>query len=152
MACSISVAPRPPYSFGHESPAYPASCNRSCHFLRNSKPDSSPLGSSPGWFSSSQARSSSRNSCSLGESVRSTRRAAYRPRRSTALLAALAAGGRPLRLVAAAAGAARLLAAAAAAALAAPARRSLRVRDRGRAGLAHPLLAQPLVLLVVLHA
>src|SRR5436190_7537887 len=71
---------------------------------------------------------------------------------SAALLAALAAGRCLLRLVAAAAAAAALLAAAAAAALPAPARRARRVRDRGRARLAHALLAQPLVLLVVLHA
>ena len=42
--------------------------------MRKSKPASSPAGSSPGWFSASQSRSSSRKACSLGESVRSTRR------------------------------------------------------------------------------
>ena len=44
--------------------------------LRNSKPRPRRSGgSSPGWFSASQPRTSSRNACSLGESVRSTGRA-----------------------------------------------------------------------------
>src|SRR5918996_1607337 len=47
--CSISVAPRPPYSFGHETPAQPAACRVRCH-----------------------ARSSSRKACSSAVSVRST--------------------------------------------------------------------------------
>src|SRR5947208_758561 len=72
--------------------------------------------------------------------------------RSAALLAALATGRGLLCLVAAASAAAALLAAAAAAALPTPARRAGRVRDRSRARLAHALLAQPLVLLVVLDA
>ena len=31
MTCSISVAPRPPYSFGHEIPAHPASASWRSH-------------------------------------------------------------------------------------------------------------------------
>src|SRR3954454_3548100 len=77
IACSMSVAPRPPYSLGHDSPAQPASCSLRCHSRRNSNPSSSPGGSSPGWFSSTQARSSSRKACSFGERVRSTARACY---------------------------------------------------------------------------
>ncbi len=72
--------------------------------------------------------------------------------RRARLLAALATRGRLLGLVAAAAAAAALLALARAAALAAAAGGALRVGDRGRARLAHALLAQALVLLVVLHA
>src|SRR5215208_735717 len=68
------------------------------------------------------------------------------------LFAALAAGGLLLRLVAAAPASAAPLALAATAALATPARRARRVRDRGGPRLAHALLAQTLVLLVVLDA
>src|SRR5215207_10212823 len=68
------------------------------------------------------------------------------------LLAALAPGGLLLRGVAAAAASAALPALAAPAALSAPARGAGRVRDRGGPRLAHALLAQTLVLLVVFHA
>ena len=34
--CSISVAPRPPYSFGHETPAQPAAWSLRCHSRSNS--------------------------------------------------------------------------------------------------------------------
>src|SRR6187549_4042692 len=75
IACSIIVAPRPPYSFGQEIPAQPASWSFSCHSRRKAITSSRPLsGSGPGWFSSSQVRTSSRNSCSDGERLRSTRR------------------------------------------------------------------------------
>ena len=68
IACSIIVAPRPPYSFGQEMPAQPASCSLCCHSRRKAITSSRPAsGSGPGWFSSSQARTSSRNSCSDGE-------------------------------------------------------------------------------------
>src|SRR5215218_145452 len=66
-------------------------------------------------------------------------------------LAALAAGGL-LLLARAALAAAALARRARARLLAAPARRTLRVGDRSRPALAHALLAQALVLLVVLHA
>src|SRR6478752_7070155 len=79
IACSISVAPRPPYSDGQEMPAQPASCSWRCQSRRKlttaSRP--SPSGSEPGSFCSSQARSSSRNCSSEGESVRSIGRGAY---------------------------------------------------------------------------
>src|SRR5581483_1238182 len=68
------------------------------------------------------------------------------------LLAALTTRRCLLSLVAAAARAAALAALARAAALASPAGGAGRVGDRGRAGLAHALLAQPFVLLVVLDA
>src|SRR3954453_20058 len=70
-ACSISVAPRPPYSLGHDSPAYPFSCSLRCQSPRNLKASTSPGGSGPGWFSASQLRRSSRNASSFGDSVRS---------------------------------------------------------------------------------
>ena len=74
--CSIRVAPRPPYSFGHETPAQPAAWSLRCHSRSNSYCAWSPaLGAGPGWFSSSQARNSSRNACSSGVSVRSIGRA-----------------------------------------------------------------------------
>src|SRR4051794_35778182 len=69
---------------------------------------------------------------------------------SARLPTALAAGRLLLGCVATAAATAALAAAAAARALSAPARGSLRVGDRRSAGLAHPLLAQALVLLVAL--
>src|SRR3954447_15667728 len=74
IACSISVAPRPPYSFGHEIPAHPLSCSVRCQLRANSNDSSSsPLGGLPGWFFSSHPRTSSRNAVSLGLSVRSIR-------------------------------------------------------------------------------
>src|ERR671919_121527 len=71
IACSIRVAPRPPYSFGHEIPAQPASCSLLCHSRRNCTTSSSPSGSGPGWFSSSQLRTPSRKPSSCGVSERS---------------------------------------------------------------------------------
>ena len=71
IACSNSVAPEPPYCSGQLSPAQPRSLSLRCQARRNSKPASSPSGVGPGWFSSSQLRTSSRNSCSLGDRVRS---------------------------------------------------------------------------------
>src|SRR4051794_25698193 len=79
IACSIIVAPRPPYSFGQEMPAQPAACSFSCHSRRKAITSSRPAsGSGPGWFSCSQERTSSRNSSSDGDSVRSIEEAAYR--------------------------------------------------------------------------
>ncbi len=74
IACSIWVAPAPPYSLGHVSPAQPRSLSLRCHSRRKAKESSSPSGSRPGWLSAIQERSVSRNSSSAGESVRSTRR------------------------------------------------------------------------------
>ena len=42
MTCSVSVAPRPPYSLGHDSPAQPPSYSWRCQSLRT---DSSDFGS-----------------------------------------------------------------------------------------------------------
>src|SRR3954447_10001657 len=78
IACSICVAPLPPYSVGQVSPAQPRSLSLRCQSRRNWNEASSPSGSLPGWFSAIQARRSSRNSCSAGESVRSTRGDAIR--------------------------------------------------------------------------
>ena len=72
IACSIRVAPRPPNSFGHEIPAQPPSCICRCQSRRNANAASSPCGSGPGWFASSQARTSSRNAVSDSFRVRST--------------------------------------------------------------------------------
>src|SRR5438876_822444 len=71
IACSISVAPRPPYSFGQERPAQPALWSSACQRRRNSNPAPSSFGGSPGWLDSSQVRSSSRKASSLGLRVRS---------------------------------------------------------------------------------
>src|SRR3954452_12817483 len=71
IACSISVAPRPPYSLGHERPVQPPSCSCFCHVRANSNQSSSPRGGRPGLLASSQPRSSSLNACSEGESDRS---------------------------------------------------------------------------------
>jgi transposase len=92
----------------------------------------------------------------FGATLASSPRAPVQKGRSAGLLAALSTGCLLLCAVAAAsasAAAAALAAAlAAAGALAALARRVRRVRDRGGARLAHPLLSQPLVLLVVFDA
>ncbi len=71
IACSIRVAPRPPYSFGHEMPAQPASYILRCQRRENSKASLSSSGGSPGWFSASQPRTSSRKASSVGLRVRS---------------------------------------------------------------------------------
>ena len=55
IACSTSVAPRPPYSLGHETPAQPASFSLRCQALRNSNAASSPAGSRPGLLASQPA-------------------------------------------------------------------------------------------------
>ena len=52
IACSICVAPAPPYSVGQVRPAQPRSLSLRCQSRRNSKEASSPSGSLPGWFSS----------------------------------------------------------------------------------------------------
>src|SRR3984885_4024873 len=71
MACSTSVAPRPPYSLGQETPAHPAWFSFRCQSRRNSNAASSPAGSRPGLLASSQLRSSSRKVSSAGERDRS---------------------------------------------------------------------------------
>ena len=49
MDCSIRVAPRPPYSLGHETPAQPASWSFFCHSRSNSNWTwSPPRGAGPG--------------------------------------------------------------------------------------------------------
>src|SRR6202012_1418345 len=79
IACSIIVAPRPPYSFGQEIPAQPAACSLRCHSPRNCITSSSePSGSGPGLLARSQVATSSRNPSSDGESVRSIGRPPYR--------------------------------------------------------------------------
>ena len=79
IACSTRVAPRPPYSFGHETPAQPPSCSLRCQLRSNSNWTwSPPFGASPGWFASSQARSSSRKACSSVVRVRSIEAGAER--------------------------------------------------------------------------
>ena len=45
IACSICVAPAPPYSVGHVRPAQPRSLSLRCQSRRNSKDASSPSGS-----------------------------------------------------------------------------------------------------------
>src|SRR5215218_6380973 len=70
IACSISVAPAPPYSVGQVSPAQPRSLSLRCHsMLRSNAASSSPAG--PGLWSAIHVRSSSRNSSSAGLSERS---------------------------------------------------------------------------------
>ena len=54
IACSICVAPAPPYSVGHVSPAQPRSLSLRCQSRRNANDASSPSGSRPGWFSAIQ--------------------------------------------------------------------------------------------------
>src|SRR3954469_4283073 len=79
IACSISVAPRPPYSFGHERPVQPPSCSCCCQARANSNQSSSPRGGRPGLLASSQLRSSSLNAVSEGERERSKAGATLTP-------------------------------------------------------------------------
>src|SRR5919108_3916818 len=86
IACSTSVAPAPPYSVGHVSPAQPRSLSARCQARRNSKSSASESGSRPGWLASIQLRAESRNSRSAGDRLRSIGRGRYRfaawPRRN----------------------------------------------------------------------
>ena len=54
IACSICVAPAPPYSVGQVSPAQPRSLSLRCQSRRKSNDSSSPSGSRPGWCSAIQ--------------------------------------------------------------------------------------------------
>src|SRR5829696_8969274 len=72
IACSMRLAPRPPYSSGQDTPAQPPSFSLRCHWRRNWNPASSSAGGWPGWLAASHSRSSSRKACSEGERVRST--------------------------------------------------------------------------------
>src|SRR3954451_42069 len=74
IACSIIVAPAPPYSVGQVSPAHPRSLSARCQSRRRREASSSLSGSRPGWWSAIQPRTSSRNLSSAGDSVKSTRR------------------------------------------------------------------------------
>src|SRR5215216_6198344 len=78
IACSTSVAPAPPYSVGQLRPAQPRSLSCLCQARRNSNASRSLSGSGPGWLASSQPRTSSRNSRSAGDSVRSMDAGRYR--------------------------------------------------------------------------
>src|SRR6201997_2119307 len=75
--CSISVAPRPPYSLGQETAAQPPSYNFLCHARRYGNDSSSGFSrhspQSLGTFASSQVLSSSRNFVSSGVRFRSIR-------------------------------------------------------------------------------
>src|SRR5436190_17087464 len=64
-ACCISVAPRPPYCFGHEIPAHPPSKSVRCQRFSSSTVFASNT------FSCSHARNSSRKLCSSGVRLRS---------------------------------------------------------------------------------
>src|SRR4029453_18290806 len=92
IACSISVAPRPPYSFGHDRPAHPPLCSCACQRRRHWNASLSSSGGLPGWLDSSQTRNSSRKASSLGLRVRSMG-ASYRSLAS--LLHALDQGSGP---------------------------------------------------------
>src|SRR5579864_7542707 len=73
--CSISVAPRPPYSLGQETAAHPPSYNFRCQARRYGNDSSSGFSrhspQSLGTFASSQLLSSSRNFVSSGVTFRS---------------------------------------------------------------------------------
>src|SRR5260370_10600809 len=78
MTCSISVAPRPPYSLGQLSPMYPASYSARCHPTRRSShvaevASSLSLSAQAGRFARSQARTSSRKARSAGVRSKSMR-------------------------------------------------------------------------------
>src|SRR3954470_24166051 len=75
MSCSVGDAPRPPYSFGQCSPAYPASNNRRCqsvsHLRRSSHASRPGIAGSPGSSRASHSRSSARKAASASEGLRS---------------------------------------------------------------------------------
>src|SRR5271163_1109158 len=79
--CSISVALRPPYSFGHETAAHPPSYNLRCHARRYENDSSSGFSrhsfQSFGTLASSHARNSSRNFVSSVVRFRSIRMSFY---------------------------------------------------------------------------
>jgi len=69
ITCSITVAPRPPYSFGQATPAHPLSYTRFCHWRRKAKRSSMESRSrrssqSRGTCAATHARRSSRNTVS----------------------------------------------------------------------------------------
>ena len=84
IACSIWVAPAPPYSVGQVRPAQPRSLTLRCQSRRKANDSSSPSGSRPGWLSAIHARSVSRNSSSAGDRVKSTARDGIRRARRQA--------------------------------------------------------------------
>ena len=71
MSCSIRAAPRPPYSFGQEMPAQPASNMRRCQARSKARRPamSFSTGGSLGLFASIQARAAARNFSSSGLKV-----------------------------------------------------------------------------------
>src|SRR5215470_6128749 len=75
ITCCIRLAPRPPYSLGHEMPAQPASYSLRCQRFRYSNlcsSDSSRRSSqSVGTLAASHARNSSRKAISSGLRFRS---------------------------------------------------------------------------------
>src|SRR6478752_10209057 len=75
ITCSIRLAPRPPYSLGHEIPAQPPSYSLRCQRFRYSKRDSIDSSrrssQSLGALAASQLRNSSRNLISSGLRFRS---------------------------------------------------------------------------------
>src|SRR5579875_182929 len=90
MACSIRVAPRPPYSLGHANPSHPAAPSRSCHLreqataCRWGNASSRSTVHSGGRFCPIQFLTSSRKACSLGERFRSKVEFLLRAQRSAA--------------------------------------------------------------------
>src|SRR6266481_1264989 len=86
--CSINVAPRPPYSLGHETAAQPPSYNFRCHARRYGNDSSSGFSrhspQSLGTFASSQVLSSSRNFVSSGVRFRSIQLSFQRERQQHA--------------------------------------------------------------------
>src|SRR3954466_1124526 len=80
MTCCMKLAPRPPYSFGQDSPTQPAACIFFCQARRFSSVSrsgetrwscASSTFSSSGRLASSQARNSARNAASAGASAKS---------------------------------------------------------------------------------
>src|SRR5262249_31070526 len=73
MACSITEAPRPPYSFGHQIPIQPPSWSFLCQVFCRSERACGARSSSPqerrppGTFASSHILTSWRNCSSVGE-------------------------------------------------------------------------------------
>src|SRR5271156_7250999 len=103
MICWVSVAPRPPYSFGQPIPTHPPACIFLCHSTRRfqssellSRMKSPPSSDLPAWgrLARSQPRNSERKASSSALNLKSIEHLQL-PDRNDALLAALRIGRRP---------------------------------------------------------
>src|SRR5258707_11258234 len=89
MDCCIKLAPRPPYSFGHDTAAHPPSYSFRCQAFKYGKDSSIGFSrhslQSFGTFASSHERSSSRNCFSSAVRFKSIQKTPFEPGSAPAL-------------------------------------------------------------------